>query len=164
MFGLKSMDWAKTEFKTTDDVSSINFLFKKSNFSVIKEEYLEIEKYLICTYRNNNSIVVYEINTGNKIKEISIKTQGSISDLCMWLGDIFLNKIYLIAVESGKSNSLKIIDFNEMKEIKSKDISFVKDAISISIMNTVIANSSIYNQKNENSYRESLIVFFMNFP
>lgn len=118
---------------------------------------------MVSTFWNKNNVIVYDIDTGTKIKEIGLKNTRHINDFLFCFGDVFLNQIYLIALTDGKKDeisNIKIIDLDKGIEIITKEISSDSHCSS-TIIKTVVSSKkeSEQNQKKANSYKESLVVF-----
>lgn len=167
-FNLKKMDWKEREFTKGSCVSSINFLFKKTDLSLIKKEYCKVEKYLIYTCWNRDAIFFCNLESKkSNIDYIKLENCLSINDLCIWnciqrkneiydekiFDKEFLNRNYLISATLGKNtnNRINIIDFDEKIVVKSRILDESQkpiNLIKIKISNLKDIELKLENEKN----------------
>ena len=95
IFDLRTNLWFKQEFETQSDVSSINFIRKNE----------KTPEYLILYTQWNCLIFIYNIETAELIKQITLNNVKYILDLCIWDQN---NGKYMI-ISSHNQNSIKVI-------------------------------------------------------
>ena len=116
IYDLKSNDWLAQQFESKNAVTSINFIFRKT----VKQE--KMERILIYTQRNNNLIMMANIDTGAIMKQNALPKINHICDLCVW--DDNVNNYLIVATR--EQNSIKILNFDldVLKSIETGNFSW----------------------------------------
>ena len=155
MYDLKFDKWEKTEFETTGDVSSMNFLFRKKNStsSISLMNLDQRERFLIYS-QWNKTLVIANIDTRKIVRTIDLKDVSSIADCCVWNTYQNNSQSKYVIVTTKDSNSIQILDFDNfnvlfIKKLETNPISLIKFYKKI-------------DEKNQENYQECISCFLQN--
>ena len=168
IYSISENSWETSkQFKTHGFVFSINFILGpqiNNNDSINKLEQISnsnvfknkiVERFIIYTYKNNNLIILGDINTGAILKELNVPNVKCIRDLCVWRQISEINgqirKTYLIAISEI---NVSIINFEDYSVVYSKDLSFKENT---SVIKTKVVLDHGENEQKE--YKEAVVLF-----
>lgn len=170
-YDLKANKWGEKQFKTSDNVTSIQFLFRERKLleSVRnRKNQSQFERFLIYTCWYNNTIVVADINTGDISRKVELLNVESINDICLWNNNKFGGsnnntsnnnnaglENYLIVVTQNQ-NSIKILNFEDLSILHCKELVESKGKMIIIPTNVI---KVLTKGNDDKDFKEGLIYF-----
>ena len=148
MYDLKSSMWGEKQFETIDEVSSIRFFFKENKEQNIIAG-LKYQRFIVYSHRNNNLIVLANIDKGEIITKVNLTDVSQIYDLYVWNNSFNALKTYLIVAGKSK-NCIKILDLEDLTVLKSKEIED-NNQYPVNIIKV------LRREKGKNEYREGFV-------
>ena len=158
-YDLKTDSWRKTELKLKDDVTSLNFIYKRkirnSSYALDEESHLN-KWFFIYIEDRSNSLIVGSVETGKLVRKIELENVYLIYDCCVWSdGSSEIRGIhdtsgisYLILC-CGMSHMILILDFDTFEILFKKEMNMSP--------NTVVKVKRLINEEKSN---EELACFF----
>lgn len=145
-----------TEMTTTDDVSSINFHFRKETFFFSEDNPVIVEKSPLLIYtQQNNDLIIVDVETLKIVKKAKLNQVGRIYDCCIWnnFSDENMQREVFVILATYSTNSVIILDLDTLKVLKSKD--FKKYPVNL----TKLLRKKD-NKINGEGFKEGLAIFF----
>lgn len=175
VYNLKDNSWeAQKQFPTTNHVSSINFIIRKTSnennndnnslrktigVQISKKTQISMVRYVIYTQHSSNLVIVGDIDNGTSIKQLPIPNATNNFDLCIWNSipcssssnskinnnDKQMSYLIVLSYDGNNNNALNIINFEDFSGSVISSKAFHNFNYPINIIKTKIL------KENENS-------------